>query len=129
MEDGFKVTVDGLPEGAQVYHLELKAEKTNEQTELLLSLEDVDVVIDYYWDSHGRLIEWDGPNGRSRDEFHANTLKIVKETYTLKYEYGGDMDWEVWHLYVDGSEMKDIGEITSYNKRKKLFLKSVMGAG
>lgn len=107
--------------------LELKQEIENETEELLFSDHDVDVVIDYFWDSHGNLVEFNGPNGNSRDEIHADIVRIVEHSYDWVM---GDMKipMSCWNLYING-EKQNIMDISSYNKRKRLFIKAIVGSG
>lgn len=102
-------------------------EHYNETEEILLSLQDIEVVINYYWDSHGKLVESDGPNGNVRDEIHAENLKIIEKRYDVKI--GSIMiPMNEWALYINNEKQKIIS-VESYNMRKRLFIKAIVGQG
>ena len=104
-------------------------EVLEETEELLYSDHDVDVVIDYFWDSHGKFVEFHGPNGEHRDEMHADTVRIVEVNRKLKIEDNLKPFEEcIWECYVNGERIKCIC-IAEYNKRKRLFIKAVVGTG
>lgn len=111
-----------------VERINLDIRYENEHDEILFSGNDIDVVIEYYWDSHGRLVGFNGPNGNSRDEIHADTIRIVEHTYDLIHDnrsLGTHSDWQV---YINGEKLKVL-DIDSYNKRKRLFINAIMGTG
>ncbi|MBQ8193554.1 MAG: hypothetical protein IJZ46_05745 [Bacilli bacterium] len=108
--------------------IEVKQDILSETEELLFSAQDIDVVIDYYWDSHGRNIDWKGPNDNHRDEIHADTVKITEYTKTVSTFGSEPYEMCTWRLYINNEKIK-ILDIDSYNKRKKLFITAIMGQG
>lgn len=102
-------------------------ETLEESEELLYSDSDIDVVIDYYWDSHGRLVEFNGPNGQQREEIHADTIRIIQINRKTKI---GELisDEEIWTAYINGEKLRCM-TIEEYRKRKRLFIKAIVGTG
>ena len=100
----------------------------DETEELIYSDHDVDVVIDYFWDSHGKYTEFDGPNGKSRDEIHADTIKIIEVNRKLICSTGVELDDCTWRCFINGEQLECL-YVLEYSKRKRLFIKAVVGTG
>ena len=107
---------------------EIEIERLNEVEETVFTANDVDVVIKYWWDSHGRRVEWRGPNGEFREEIHADSVRIVYKECDLKI-YGGNM-WHQAHTeaIVDGTVLDALG--VEYRKtRGTIYIDAIVGAG
>ena len=107
---------------------EIEIERLNEVEETVFTANDVDVVISYWWDSHGRRVEWRGPNDEFREEIHADSVRIVYKECDLKI-YGGDM-WHQAHTeaIVDGTVLDALG--VEYRKtRGTIYIDAIVGAG
>ena len=107
--------------------INIHTESLNETEEVLFIASNVSVVVDYFWDSHGRLVEWDGPNGQSRDEFDAESVKIVEKKWDMKM-YDTITPMSCWEAYIDGNKIQAL-DIREYNLRKRLFIKAIVGTG
>ena len=107
--------------------INIHTESLNETEEVLFTASNVSVVVDYFWDSHGRLVEWDGPNGQSRDEFDAESVKIVEKKWDMKM-YDNIIPMSCWEAYIDGTKIQAL-DIKEYNLRKRLFIKAIVGTG
>lgn len=101
----------------------------NETNEVIYQASDIDVVIRYYWDSHGTLHDWHGPNGNFEDNVHADTIKIVE--YKYEWSIGNDTErnqTSIWKLYINGEQV-DVLDVIKYQKKKRLFITAIMGTG
>lgn len=104
-------------------------ETVEESEEVIYANSDIDVVIDYVWDSHGRLEECPGPDGEHREERHADSIKIIEVKRKLKIgDLPNTIDQTVWKCYINGEKVNCL-DIAEYNKRKRLFIKAIVGAG
>lgn len=102
-------------------------EKMNEVEETAFTAQDIDVVISYYWDAHGRPVEWKGPNGEFREEIHADSVRIVDKEWDMKifeniYHHTSSV------AYVDGNEIKAL-TVDYQMKREVLYIDAYVGAG
>lgn len=102
-------------------------EKMNEVEETAFTAQDIDVVISYYWDSHGRPIEWKGPNGEFREEIHADSVRIVDKEWDMK------MFENIYHhtssvAYINGNEIQAL-TVEYQMKREILYIDAYVGAG
>jgi len=112
---------------AGITKLELNIERLNETEEVLFAETDIDVIISYYWDSHGELIDWKGPNGDSVDKIHAETVKIISKEWDDKI---GDSitHGESWDIIIDGKQIN--ADVNSYEmRRNKLYIDAIVGWG
>ena len=107
--------------------IELKTEKLNEVEETVFTAQDVNVVLSYWWDSHGRRVEWNGPNGEFREEFHADSVRIVDKEWDLKiYE-------NVYHHYcseaiIDGTAVSAL-DVEYRRVEDTIYIEAIIGAG
>jgi hypothetical protein len=81
-----------------------------------------------YWDSHGKVIPWDGsqvfkyPEPKKYELYRAK--KRLESEYAIPYEFD-DLE-----LFVDGERLAGIGEITCFEELKtKIKLDVCVGAG
>lgn len=131
--DGYKVGID-LSKAKDVtvesFNMELK--RTNEKMEVIFSRHDINVEVEFFWDSHGTLIPWsievDGKEKKSYCRVKA-CVWIVKNTFTMM-----DTDWETWSVSIrtekDGLKKFDDVKKYSYNPNSNILrIKSVVGWG
>lgn len=107
---------------------EIEIESTNEVEETIFTANDVDVVISYWWDSHGRRVEWRGTNGEFREEMHADSVRIVYKERDLKM-HGGNA-WHEAHseAIVDGTVLKAL-DVKYRKTRGTIYIDAIVGAG
>ena len=123
-----KVTTD--PNDPNVKHISFKDEVKAINENVIFADFDVDIVIDYFWDAHGKLEHWEGPNGKTRDGVHADKVEIVERETVIQWNPSEDPNSYVsWVLKIDGVENNSIMTVYSFNKRKKLFIKAIIGTG
>ena len=70
--------------------------RTNEQTSLLYVCPKITAVLNYYWDSHGKLVPFKCNGQLSKSKSNAN-VRIDKISYT-----NNRGDFEDWALYING---------------------------
>ena len=110
-------------------NVNMDIETVEESEDVIYANSDMDVVIDYFWDSHGRLEEFSGPNGEHREERHADNVKIIEVKRKLKMgDLPNTIDQTVWKCYINGEKVECL-DIAEYTKRKRLFIKAIVGAG
>lgn len=107
---------------------EIEIEILNEVEETVFTANDVDVVIKYWWDSHGHRVEWRGSNGEFIEEIHADSVRIVHKEHDFKM-HGGDM----WHdayseAIVDGTVL-DALDVEYRKTRGTIYIDAIVGAG
>lgn len=59
-------------------------ERFNETEDIVFTANNIKVVIKYWWDSHGRMLEWKGPNGEFKETIHADSVKIIDREWDTK---------------------------------------------
>ena len=109
----------------QVY--EIKTERLNEVEETAFSANNVDVVISYWWDSHGRRVEWNGPNGDFREELHADSVRIVDKEYDLKI-YDNIYHHTCSEAIVDGKVIEAL-DVEYKRGNGTIYIEAIVGAG
>lgn len=81
-----------------------------------------------YWDSHGKVIPWDGSQTFKYSELKKYELYRVKKC--LESEYIKPYGFEEIEFFIDGERLKDIGQITRFEEFKtKIKLDVCVGAG
>lgn len=81
-----------------------------------------------YWDSHGKVIPWDGSQSFKYDS--RKKLDLYRVTKRMESEYLKPCEFTELELFVDGERLKDIGEITEFEELKtKVKLQCCVGAG
>lgn len=78
------------------------------ESETIFSGLDMKVHVDYYWESHGRLVSFPR-NGKYDEEFFANKVEIIYRRYNT-YMSGRCImeDVENYELYIDGELIGDV---------------------
>lgn len=113
---------------AEFESIEIDMQRYNETEETILSMNDIDVVIDFYWDSHGKLVEFRGPNDEQREELHVDTIRIIERSYDVKYEFSENLiSCVAYDIYINGKLQPF--SFDSYVIRKRLFIKAIVGWG
>lgn len=107
---------------------EVKTERLNEVEETVFTANNVDVVISYWWDSHGRRVEWRGPNGEFREEIHADSVRIIYKECDIKM-----YDDRLYHdayseAIVDGTVLKAL-DVKYRKTRGTIYIDAIVGAG
>ena len=107
---------------------EIKIERLNEVEATVFTANDVDVVIKYWWDSHGHRVEWRGSNGEFIEEIHADSVRIVYKEWDIK-SYGGNIYHDAYsEAIVDGTVLDALG--VEYRKtRGTIYIDAIVGAG
>ena len=112
-----------VSEGTVSEVITFQREITNERFETIYASEKVRVSGSFYWDSHGKLVPWEGSNGKKSFWKKDAKVTITKHSYT---EWGHD--WENWTVEVNGKEIN--GSVYSFNyDETSLRLKIVVGWG
>ena len=107
--------------------INLNTEKLNEVEETVFTAQDVNVVLSYWWDYHGCRVEWKGPNEEFREEFHADSVKIVDKEWDLKiYE-------NIYHQYcskaiINGTAVNAL-DIEYKCVKDTIYIEAIVGAG
>lgn len=96
---------------------ELKVCRTNECKEVFAEYNNVILKVDYFWNSHGELINWN-ENVEDPTFWSSVDVKLQKYTFT-EHLLNRDFDFEVHQLLVDG---KLIGGDVISHKVTKDFL-------
>jgi hypothetical protein len=100
--------------------------KTNKVDTCLFEGNGVTLKVSFYWDSHGRLIPWEGgPKNKKTFSRKTADVRIIKKEYTMM-----ETDWEDWVLYVDKELFN--GNIRSYRynpENNTLTVKMTVGWG
>lgn len=90
--------------------VELAVTRTNEKTETFAEYKDVILKVDYFWDSHGNLINWnecvEEPTFWSKAD-----VQIQKYSFT-EHLLNQDFDFEVHQLIVNGKQIA--GDVMSH---------------
>lgn len=107
---------------------EIKTERLNEVEETIFTANDVDVVISYWWDSHGRRVEWHGPNGELREEIHADSVRIVYKECDIKIYDSNIYHEQYSEAVVDGTVLNAL--YVEYRKTHgTIYIDAIVGAG
>lgn len=107
---------------------EIEIESTNEVEETVFTANDVDVVISYWWDSHGRRVEWRGTNGEFREEIHADSVRIVYKECDIKVCGGNPYHSAHYEAIINGTVLSALS--VEYRKtRGTIYIDAIVGAG
>lgn len=96
---------------------EITITRTNEQTEVFAEYKDVILKVDYFWNSHGELINWN-EHVEEPTFWSGVDVQIQKYTFTERL-LERDFDFEVHQLLVNGKHIS--GDVISH-KAKTDFL-------
>lgn len=102
-------------------------QRLNETEQTIFSMRNIDVVLCYYWNSHGTLVEWNNSDGNFKEELHANDVKIVFKKYDLLIE-----EVLIHHSFseaiIDGKVIPALD--VAYMRRKGvIYIDVIVGAG
>ena len=78
----------------------LKTSRTNEKKETLQKFNNIDLKVDYFWDSHGKLIDWN-ESVDSPTEWSNVDVEIILYSFTENLS-GTTYDFVNRQLVVDG---------------------------
>lgn len=106
---------------------ELEIERLNEVEETAFTAHDVDVVLSYWWDSHGRRVEWNGPNGEFREEFHAESVRIVDKEWDNKI-YDNIYHESCSEAIIDGNTIQAL-TVEYRLVNDTFYIEAIVGAG
>lgn len=107
--------------------IELKTEKLNEVEETVFTAQDVNVVLSYWWDSHGRRVEWNGPNGEFREEFHADSVRIVDKEWDLKI-YENTYHEACSEAIINGTAVNAL-DVEYRRVEDTIYIEAIIGTG
>lgn len=115
----------------EVKAVSLETKRTNEVTEILGDFKNINLKVDYFWDNHGKLINWNDsveePTSWSKVD-----VKIRKYSFTEKM-LDNEYDFETLQLWVNNKliagdvidcKVKLVGETV-----KALYCKVTVGWG
>jgi hypothetical protein len=114
-----------IKEGTDVKVETFDVEITNRKSEVLLDVPKTDVVIKFYWDSHGDMIPFEGFNkGYSFKKKDAHVV-VTSKKMTM---YG--QEFESWQVMVDDVIIPcDVDEYDYKDAENYMWLKGIVGRG
>lgn len=81
-----------------------------------------------YWDAHGKAIPWGVDKVLRYSELRKFELYRVKKLW--EFDHVDPYEAEFLFLYIDGTQLQDIGEITLFEELKtKIKLQCCVGTG
>lgn len=83
----------------EIKTISLETKRTNEVTELLGDFKDINLKVDYFWDSHGKLINWT-KYVKEPTSWSGVNVKIRKYSFTENMG-GREYDFETKQLWVN----------------------------
>jgi hypothetical protein len=90
--------------------MNIETKRTNELTTVVGDFKDVDLKVEYYWDNHGKLINWtdcvEDPNFWSKAD-----VQIKRYSFTENL-LGKSFDFEMLQLVVNGRMIS--GDVIKY---------------
>jgi hypothetical protein len=92
---------------------ELKTVRTNEKTTILEDYKDIILKVDYFWDSHGKLIKWN-ESVAEPTYWSGVDVQIQKYEFT-EHLLNRDFDFEVHQLVVNGKLIA--GDVYSHREK------------
>ena len=114
-------------ENGEIKVVKLKFEQLNEVEKTVFVAHDIDVVLSYWWDSHGRSVEWYGPNGEFKEEFHADSVRIVDKEWDNKI-YGSIYHESCTEAIIDNSTIQAL-DVEYHLFNDILYIEAIVGAG
>lgn len=99
--------------------------ETNRVEETIFKKESVNLKVKFYWNSHGTLVEFTGPNDKKTFSRKNIKVEIVKVQRNLE-----DTPFETWDLFVNDERME--GSVYRYSyieNSNNLNIKLVVGWG
>jgi hypothetical protein len=112
--------------------VEFKTTRTNEKKEVIQSYSNINVEIDYVWDSHGDLFDWT-EHTEEQTIWEAADVQIIRHSFTEEL-LGSSYDFEHVQLIVDGKVISGdlIGctiKLDPANNKKCLCCRVTVGWG
>ena len=99
--------------------------KTNETRETLFEKSGVDLKVKFYWDSHGKLVEFIGFNDKKSFSKKNANVRVENYCYTAF-----ESNFEDWGLFLDDKKLNGNVYRYSYNPNNNvLHVKFVVGWG
>lgn len=105
----------------------LQTSRTNEKKETIQKFDNIDLKVEYFWDSHGKLIKWK----ESADEWTNVNVEIILYSFTENIA-DNSYDFENRQLVVDGKVISgDLHDATINKSGNKttLYCRVVVGWG
>ena len=76
--------------------------RTNEVKETLIEASGVGLKLDFFWNSHGRRINWNKSVDLQKS-YKSVDIRLERYSFTETYEYSGSHDFETLRLYINGT--------------------------
>lgn len=87
----------------EIKTISFETTRTNEVTEILGDFKNVNLKVDYFWDSHGKLVNWNDSVGEPTSWSDVN-VQIKKYSFTEKM-FDSEYDFETRQLWVNGKQI------------------------
>ena len=96
-------------------------------TQVLYKGKTKKIVINKYWDSHGREVDW----GKDVNKFDGEKdFEIIEEKVERDFGDLGKFTFDEWKIFVDGKRFDKEFELTGYKvQATQLVLHACVGAG
>ncbi len=112
--------------------ISIKTKRTNEKKEVIQSYSEIDVVVAYYWNSHGNLVYW-GDNVSKPTKWSDANVQIVCYSFTEEF-FRSSYDFETRQLVINdevvAGELEDCTvHYEPANNRTTLYCRVVVGWG
>lgn len=88
------------------------------------------VKLNFYWDSHGKLIPWENDDNKKSVMF--NNAKVLLEEVTTRWFFSKDnyTDWSEWRVTINDERIKAIDCYEYYTTSTgTLVFKMIVGQG
>ena len=82
----------------------IKKTRTNEKVEVLEDVKGVKVKLDFFWNSHGKRINWNH-NVTEQKNYSSADVRLERYSFTENYEYSGSHDFETIRLFINGKQI------------------------
>ena len=106
--------------------------RTNEKRETLIAFKNIDVEITYYWDDHGKLINWNEHTDLPTS-WKDVKVRLERYSFTDRVSLVRKKDFEIQQLVIDGKsfpgDVFDLEVTFGFGGKMTLLCKSVIGAG
>jgi hypothetical protein len=121
-----------LKPGTEVETFTLDIKHVNESHTTMLEVRKASVFIEFFWDSHGNLVPFEGFNDKETFSKVSADVKIVSHKYTPIFKLTGIDNKEVddWQLEIDSEVMNCSVYEYKWNPSSNLLkIKAVVGWG
>lgn len=106
--------------------------RTNEKRETLIAFKNIDVKVKYFWDDHGKLINWDKLSGLSTEYIDAK-VRIEDYSFTERASLLSKKDFTVRQLVINDKAIPgdtfDMDIQFGSDGKIILYCKVIVGAG